>query len=95
MKTKKIPQRMCIVCRSGSEKKSLLRLVRTKEQKVVLDLSGKLAGRGAYVCRSIECAEKACRGNRLANALQTVITPGDLLALKEALYDIIGQEEKT
>ncbi|MBE5735811.1 MAG: YlxR family protein [Clostridiales bacterium] len=51
---KKIPQRMCIVCRESKDKKSLVRIVKTDEGFVV-DKTGKLNGRGSYVCNSIEC----------------------------------------
>lgn len=51
---KKIPQRMCVVCRESKDKKSLVRIVKTDEGFVV-DKTGKLNGRGSYVCNTTEC----------------------------------------
>ncbi len=54
-KTRKIPMRMCIACSQMKPKKELIRVVRSKEGEISLDLTGKAAGRGAYVCKSAEC----------------------------------------
>ena len=54
---KKQPQRTCIVCKSENAKKELVRIVKTKEGEISVDLTGKKSGRGAYVCR-----DKACYG---------------------------------
>ena len=55
---KKIPLRMCIACRQMKEKSQLLKIVKTKEGTINLDLSGKLPGRGAYICNDLECRKK-------------------------------------
>ncbi len=57
-KTKKIPMRMCIACREMIPKKDMLRVVRNSEGNIVLDFSGKLSGRGAYLCNSDACVKK-------------------------------------
>ena len=59
MKTKKIPLRMCTGCMEMKPKKELIRVVRSKEGEVSVDLTGKKSGRGAYVCKSKDCLEKA------------------------------------
>ena len=58
MKTKKIPQRKCVGCNEMKDKKALLRIVRSPEGEISLDLTGKKNGRGAYVCKNAECVNK-------------------------------------
>ena len=65
MKVKKIPQRMCTGCMEMKPKKELFRIVRSKEGEISIDLTGKKPGRGAYICKSIECFEKAFKTKRL------------------------------
>lgn len=55
MKTKKIPLRKCIVCQGMFPKKELIRVVRTPEEEIKIDLTGRAAGRGTYVCRQETC----------------------------------------
>ena len=64
-KIKKIPQRKCVGCNEMKEKKALLRIVRSPEGEISLDLTGKKAGRGAYVCQSKECITKAVKERAL------------------------------
>lgn len=71
--TKKIPQRMCVGCQQMKAKRELLRVVRTPDEDVVLDLTGKKSGRGAYLCRDVACLEKAVKEKRLEKALQKPI----------------------
>ena len=70
MKTKKIPLRMCVGCREMKEKKSLIRVVRSPEGLVSLDPTGKMPGRGAYVCREGECLARALKQKQLERQLQ-------------------------
>ena len=65
MKVKKIPLRMCTGCMEMKPKKELIRVVKTPEGEVTVDLTGKKSGRGAYICRNIECLEKAFKAKRL------------------------------
>ena len=58
MKVKKIPQRSCIGCGTKKDKKDLIRIVRTPDGDIVLDRTGKKAGRGAYVCDDPSCIQK-------------------------------------
>ncbi|HHZ19281.1 MAG TPA: YlxR family protein [Firmicutes bacterium] len=74
MKVKKVPQRTCIGCRSVRGKKELLRIVRTPEGQVLFDPTGKKSGRGTYICPSVDCLEKALKGDCLAKNLEVTIT---------------------
>ena len=74
-KVKKIPQRQCVGCREMKEKKTLLRVVKSPEGAVSLDFSGKKPGRGAYVCRDVECLRKARKSRALERALDIAIPP--------------------
>jgi len=82
-KKKHVPQRTCIVCRQVKDKKELVRVVRTPEQRVVVDPSGKAAGRGAYLCKTAQCWQNAFQRKALARALKTEISEEDMAALKE------------
>ena len=84
MKVKKIPQRKCLGCNEMKDKKALLRVVRSPEGEVSLDLTGKKNGRGAYVCPDKECITKAVKEKRLERALEKPIG-GDVL--KQLLED--------
>ena len=64
-KTKKIPQRKCINCGNLFDKNDLLRVVNNKELGVVIDESGKLNGRGAYICKNNECLSDVKKNNKL------------------------------
>lgn len=57
-KQKKIPLRMCVACREGKPKKEMLRIVKNAAGEITLDFSGKLSGRGAYICNNAECVRK-------------------------------------
>ena len=72
---KKIPQRQCMGCRERMDKKALIRVVRTPEGNVQLDFSGKLNGRGAYICPKAECLQKAQKSKALERSLETEIGP--------------------
>ena len=73
MKTRKIPMRMCVGCREMQEKRSLLRIVKSPEGVISFDRVGKAPGRGAYICKSKECLDKAVRQRQLERALETKI----------------------
>lgn len=65
---KKIPQRMCIVCRLMKDKRELIRVVKDKDGKIGLDNTGKAAGRGAYICNNDECIKKCRKTKALSRA---------------------------
>ena len=70
---KKIPQRQCMGCRERKAKKELIRVVRCTDGAVQLDFSGKLNGRGAYICPNAECLKKALRSKALDRSLEVTI----------------------
>ena len=72
---KKIPIRRCVGCGEGKPKKELVRVVRSSEGEVSLDLTGRKAGRGAYLCRSTECLARAEKRKSLNRAFEAVIPP--------------------
>ena len=61
MKPRKIPLRTCIACRQEKEKREMLRIVRNAQGEISLDFSGKLPGRGAYICNDEACVKKLRR----------------------------------
>lgn len=71
---KKIPMRMCLGCNEMKPKKSMIRVVRSPEGEVSLDLTGKKSGRGAYICKSCECFEKARKARRIEKAFSCRIS---------------------
>lgn len=73
MQKKHIPQRMCSGCSEMKPKKELVRIVRTKEGEISLDLTGKKAGRGAYICNDVECLKKARKARRLEKSFSAQI----------------------
>ena len=70
---KKIPQRQCMGCRERKNKRDMIRVVRTTEGTVSLDFSGKLNGRGAYVCPDATCLQKARKTRSLERCLEVEI----------------------
>lgn len=70
MKNKKIPLRQCIGCREMKPKRDLLRILRTPEGELLLDDTGKKNGRGAYLCRDIQCFAKARKSKALERSFQ-------------------------
>ena len=92
MKAKKVPVRMCAGCGGRFDKRDLVRVVRTPQGDVQLDLTGKMAGRGAYVCHDVECLKKARKSRALERALSTAIPPEVYDAMEAELEGQNGQE---
>ena len=84
MKVKKIPLRMCTGCMEMKPKKELIRIVKTPDEDVCVDLTGKKSGRGAYICKSVECFEKAVKTKRLSRNLE--------IPISEEIYDKLKDE---
>ena len=82
-KPRKIPQRQCVGCRVMKEKKALIRVVKTPEDEIVLDVTGKKSGRGAYVCPEMECLKKARKSRALERAFDLTI-PAEVYDAMEA-----------
>lgn len=80
-KSKHIPQRTCIACQQRRDKKDLIRLVRTNDGNIEVDLSAKKPGRGAYLCRQKDCWEIGLKRNRLEHTLQTKLSDDNHQAL--------------
>ena len=74
MKTKKIPMRMCLGCGEMKPKRELIRVVNSKEGDISLDLTGKKSGRGAYICKSVECFEKARKARKFERSFSCMIS---------------------
>lgn len=85
MKVKKIPLRMCTGCMEMKPKKELIRIVRSPEGEVSVDLTSKKSGRGAYICRSTECLEKAYKNKRLSRNLDVNISQEIFDKIKEEI----------
>jgi predicted RNA-binding protein YlxR (DUF448 family) len=81
---KKIPQRQCMGCRERKNKKDMIRVVRQTDGNVSLDFSGKLNGRGAYICPDMECLKRARKARSLERSLEVEIP--------EAVYDRLEKE---
>ena len=76
MKTKKTPLRMCTGCGEMFDKRTLVRVVKSPEGEISLDLTGKKSGRGAYVCKSAECLKKARKKKAFERAFSVTIDDG-------------------
>ena len=71
---KKIPLRTCMGCNEKRPKKELIRIVKQKDGNVELDKTGKMEGRGAYICNNIECLNKVIKTKRLERTLDIQIS---------------------
>jgi len=87
IKKRKVPMRVCIGCQEKKPKKELVRIVRTPTGEVVLDSTGKSAGRGAYICPQEECLNRAIKGRRLEKNLQTKISEELVKEIKTTFND--------
>ena len=84
MVTKKIPVRRCVGCNEGKPKKELVRVVKTAEGEISVDVTGKKSGRGAYLCPDKKCLAKAQKAKRLERAFEC--------AISEEIYERLAQE---
>lgn len=80
---RKVPMRTCVGCRSVRPKRELVRIVRGPDGTVSVDATGKRPGRGAYICPTSECLEKARKGRQLERALDRALDEGLYQALAE------------
>lgn len=78
-----MPQRTCIACRRVGDKRTLVRIVRIKDGGVQIDPTGKMSGRGAYLCRAQSCWHKALKSSSLSRALKTTLQAEDVVVLKD------------
>lgn len=84
MAIKKIPQRKCLGCGISKNKKELIRVVKTSEGEISVDITGKKNGRGAYICNDVECLKKAKKAGRLERSFECQIS--------DEIYDKLMQE---
>ena len=70
----KLPERTCMGCNGKKPKKELIRIVKNKEGEINVDRTGKIQGRGAYICDNIECLEKLIKTKRLEKIFETKIS---------------------
>lgn len=90
MQQKKVPMRKCIGCNESKTKKELVRIVRSPEGDISLDLIGKKSGRGAYICPDAECLKKARKAKRLERIFES--------AVPDSVYDeaerLLGENDR-
>lgn len=84
MQTKRIPLRKCLGCDEMIGKKGLIRIVKSKEGDISLDNTGKKSGRGAYICKDIECFRKARKTRKFERSLKCQVP--------EEIYDALEKE---
>lgn len=83
---KKLPQRTCIGCNTQKEKKDLIRIVKNKQGEISLDKTGRLPGRGAYICDNLECLEKLVKSKKLEKSFE--------MKIEETIYDELRKRIK-
>ena len=81
---KKIPQRLCIGCGELMNKKEMIRVLKTAEDGIVIDETGRKNGRGAYICPSMDCFRKAVKGKGLERSLK--------MAIPKEVYETLEKE---
>nr|WP_300004570.1 YlxR family protein [Tissierella sp.] len=87
MKNKKIPLRKCLGCEENKSKKELIRIVKTPENELLIDLTGKINGRGAYICNNKNCFERAMKSNRISRNLEVKIPKEKIQELEENIQN--------
>ena len=85
---KKIPIRKCLGCMQTFPKNELIRVVRTPENEVLIDLTGKKSGRGAYLCKDKACLKKAIKAKRIQSSLEVQISEELIESLSKELEGI-------
>lgn len=102
MKQKKAPVRMCIGCHENKPKKELLRIVKVAqklldegkmEDSICLDTTGKIAGRGAYICSNIDCLKAARKSRKLEREFETAIDDALYESLMKKMEGISGSSQ--
>ncbi len=86
MTAKKIPLRRCAGCGEQKEKRALIRVVRTPEGQVTVDVTGKVNGRGVYLCPDSACVAKAKKAKRIERGLDVPVPEEIWLRLEEAAH---------
>lgn len=81
---KKVPLRQCIGCQEMKSKKEMIRVIKTAEDEIMLDATGRKNGRGAYLCPSMECLKKAVKGKGLERSFK--------MAIPKEVYETLEKE---
>ena len=89
--SKKIPVRRCVGCQEMKGKKEMIRVIRTPEGDFLLDATGKKNGRGAYLCPSRDCLDKARKNKGLERSFKQAIPKEVYEALEKEMEDIDGK----
>ena len=91
MSVKKIPLRQCIGCGEMKSKKEMIRVIKTAEDQILLDATGRKNGRGAYLCPSMECFKKAVKGRGLERSFKMAIPREVYETLEKEMIRKIGR----
>ena len=86
--TRKVPMRQCVGCQEMKSKKEMLRVIKTTENEIILDATGRKNGRGAYLCFSKECLSRARKNRGLERSLKTSIPPEVYDSLEKELDEL-------
>ena len=84
MSMKKVPLRQCIGCQEMKSKKEMIRVIKTAEDEIMLDATGRKNGRGAYLCPAMECLKKAVKGKGLERSFK--------MAIPKEVYETLEKE---
>ena len=84
MSMKKVPLRQCVGCQEMKSKKEMIRVIKTAEDEIMLDATGRKNGRGAYLCPSMECLKKAVKGKGLERSFK--------MAIPKEVYETLEKE---
>ena len=84
---KKVPLRTCMGCNSKKTKRELIRIVKDKQNNVSIDRTGKMEGRGAYICDDINCLEKVIKSKRLEKVLDIAVSEQTYNELRSVIVD--------
>jgi predicted RNA-binding protein YlxR (DUF448 family) len=85
LKQRKMPERMCVACRERKQKREMIRVVRNMDGTLSVDDTGKAPGRGAYICPTLDCLERAKKTNAIGRAIECSVTEEAYEGLKRAI----------
>lgn len=88
MVTKKVPMRQCTGCREMKNKREMIRVIRTAEDEICIDATGRKNGRGAYICPNMDCLKTAMKNRGLERSLKTAIPESVYQQLEEEMSHI-------
>ena len=92
MSVKKIPLRQCIGCGEMKSKKEMIRVLKTAQEDILIDATGRKNGRGAYLCPSKECLKKAIKSKGLERSFKMAISKEVYESLEKEMERLVGQQ---